>query len=265
MLRSIKNMHGFTISATDGNIGRVQEFYFDDQKWVIRYLVADTGTWLPERMVLLSPMTLKQPDWGAHILPVNLSRGQIENSPSIEADKPVSHQMEDDLHTYYGWAPYWTTESKVTAKAMPAGVKAREHGEAPYWTTESQITAQAMPAGVKEREYGEAPYWTTESEITAQATPTATEERIPEAANPHLRSSQEVIGYHIQAKDGEIGYVEDLIVEDEDWSIHQLVANVQDRVPGKQKVFIDSSRAMQVSWTERKVHLDMTRDMIAND
>ena len=107
MLRSVQSLYGYTIRAKDGDVGKVHEFYFDDQAWVIRYLVADTGNWLVGRRVLISPVALGQPDWAAHTLPVELTKKQVEGSPHISMDQPVSRQMEEELYTYCGWAPYW--------------------------------------------------------------------------------------------------------------------------------------------------------------
>ena len=92
MLRSIKQLYGNKLGASDGEIGHVKDFYFDDQNWAVRYLVADTGSWLPGRQVLISPHSLGRLDQAEKILRVNLTRKQIENSPSIESHKPVSRQ-----------------------------------------------------------------------------------------------------------------------------------------------------------------------------
>jgi hypothetical protein len=107
MLRSISTLYDYAIRARDGDIGHVHDFLFDDNLWLIRYLVADTGNWLPGRQVLLSPLSPGRPDWRRQIFPVELSQEQVENSPPISADQPVSRQIEADLYAYYGWRPYW--------------------------------------------------------------------------------------------------------------------------------------------------------------
>jgi hypothetical protein len=107
MLRSLNELHGYTIVATDGKLKAVHDFLFDDQSWVVRYLVDDTGTWLPGRRVLISPVSVQRADWAARELHLNLSKQQIENSPPIEADRPVSRQMEAELAGYYSWPYYW--------------------------------------------------------------------------------------------------------------------------------------------------------------
>jgi hypothetical protein len=107
MLRSIKQLYGNKLGASDGDIGHVKDFYFDDQSWAIRYLVVDTGTWLPGRQVLLTPHSLGRLDQAERTLRVNLTRKQIEDSPSIEAHKPVSRQYEQEYYRYFGWPYYW--------------------------------------------------------------------------------------------------------------------------------------------------------------
>lgn len=107
MLRSLKELSGYTILAKDGDIGNVHDFFFDDEIWAIRYIVVDTGTWLPGRKVLLIPSTVEQPEWETNALPVRLKKEQVKNSPEIDADKPVSRQAEIELHKHYNWVPYW--------------------------------------------------------------------------------------------------------------------------------------------------------------
>ena len=107
MLHQTKQLYGYTLTASDGEIGHVKDFYFDDKTWVIRYLVADTGSWLSGRQVLLSPHAFGGVDRNEKTFAVKLTRKQIEGSPSIEQHKPVSRQYEVDYYQYYGWPAYW--------------------------------------------------------------------------------------------------------------------------------------------------------------
>ena len=107
MLQNTKELDGFKLAASDGDIGHVKDFYFDDKIWVVRYLVADTGTWLSGRQVLLSPHSFGSLDRENKSLLINHTRKQIENSPSIETHRPVSRQYEIDYYRYYGWPAYW--------------------------------------------------------------------------------------------------------------------------------------------------------------
>jgi hypothetical protein len=110
---------GYTLDATDGELGSVHDFYFDDDRWTTRYLVVDTGNWLPGRRVLISPVAIRNSDWGNQRLSVALTRSQIEQSPGIEADLPVSRQKETQLVRYYGWVPYWQPAGTPVGAAAP--------------------------------------------------------------------------------------------------------------------------------------------------
>lgn len=107
MLNKIKTLKGYKLKGLDGEIGSVKDFYFDDHFWTIRYLVANTGNWLNGRYVLISPYALSTATTNeAQYIHINLTRKQIEDSPSLETDKPVSQQFEQEYYDYYGWPIY---------------------------------------------------------------------------------------------------------------------------------------------------------------
>ena len=105
MLRNIKQLYGEKLRASDGEIGHLKDFYFDDQKWVVRYVVVNTGSWLSGRLVLIAPDAFGNLDQDKSLLLVNLTRQQIENSPPIELHKPVSRQYEEEYYRYYEFIP----------------------------------------------------------------------------------------------------------------------------------------------------------------
>jgi uncharacterized protein YrrD len=222
MLRQVKDILNFRLGADDGEIGRVKDLYFDDESWTGRYLVADTGTWLPGRLVLISPVSLGHANLDKKVLKVNLTRRQIEASPSVECDKPVSRQHEVDYARYYGWPMYW-------------------YGPALWGPT---------PYPVYERGPGEPP----------ASDPMV---RPEQSGDPHLRSAKEVIGYHIRAQDDEIGHVEDLIVEEQDWAVRYLVVDTRNWLPGK-KVLLAPQWIEEVSWERSRVIVPLTTDAIRN-
>jgi hypothetical protein len=193
MLRSLDSLLRYEINATDTNLGKVDDFFFDDCEWRVRYLVVDTGRWLPGRRVLLSPVAVGQADWAARQVHVNLTKEQIENSPGIDTHAPVSRQKEKELTAYYGWPVYWG----------PHGI-------------------EAPPPLVGQQAEGTA----TASQPSGGSTAVAQDD-------PSLRSMKEVTGYHIEATDGEIGHVEDFIADDEDWTIRYAVVDTRNWLPGK--------------------------------
>jgi len=107
MERNINSLRGFTIGATDGEIGKVKEFYFDDETWAVRYLIVETGNWLSGRAVLIAPQALLFPDWEHEVFPINLTKEQIKSSPDIDTDKPISRRKEIELYGHYPWRSYW--------------------------------------------------------------------------------------------------------------------------------------------------------------
>jgi hypothetical protein len=119
MLRSIKQLYGDKLGALDGEIGHVKDFYFDDVDWGVRYLVADTGSWLTGRLVLISPHSLGRLVHAGKILRVNLTRKQIEDSPSIASHTPVSRQYEEEYHRYFGWPYYWQGDALWGMSSVP--------------------------------------------------------------------------------------------------------------------------------------------------
>jgi hypothetical protein len=123
MLRSTKKILGYRVQAADDSFGKVGDFYFDDLTWTIRYLVLDTGKWLPGRQVLISPAAIGEADWMTEELAVSLTKKQVEDSPSVRADLPVSRQHEIDLARHFHWVPYW----EPTALSMGAGAAVPVH------------------------------------------------------------------------------------------------------------------------------------------
>jgi len=109
MLRSIKSMKGFKIRAKDGNIGEAVDFLFDDERWIIRYLVADTKSLLPGKRVLISPAAFYgTPKWEDKEFPVILTREMVKQCPNVDTAKPVSRKKETELARYYNWPLYWS-------------------------------------------------------------------------------------------------------------------------------------------------------------
>lgn len=107
MLRSLTEPEGYRLTAMDGDIGHCHDFLFDDVLWTVRYMVVDTGRWLPGRKILISPAFLERPDWEARRFPVRLTRQQIEDSPPLDTDAPVSRRYERTYHDFFATPYYW--------------------------------------------------------------------------------------------------------------------------------------------------------------
>jgi sporulation protein YlmC with PRC-barrel domain len=230
MLRSMKDLENYAIGATDGKIGQVKDFFFDDEGWVIRYLVVDTGSWLSGRQVLISPISVHRPNWAERSLPVAITKEQVKNSPDIDADQPVTRQHETQYLAYYGYPSYW------------GGPGIWGEGMYPYAMLPGYAGFEGDPA---EREREEAAY------IEAQRARHRNDD-------PHLRSCKAVIGYHIHATDGEIGHVEDLLVDEQTWAIRYIVVNTSNWWVGH-KVLVAPQWNTGVHWSDKSVSVDLTR------
>ena len=225
MQRNAKSLTGFAVGATDGEFGKVDEFYFDDETWTIRYLIVKTGGWLSGRRVLISPSALQKPDWENETLPVNLTKEQIKNSPDIDTDKPVSRQQELDLYTHYSW-PY---EGGTTGAGFYGGMGMMGM-VSPNIPFEEKIAEKNFDQN---------------------------------AGDPHLRSTKDVEGYQIHATDDKIGDVEDFIIDDETWKVRFLVVDTGNWLPGK-KVLISPQWIKDVEWAESAVYVNVTADKVKN-
>ncbi|MDQ2736691.1 MAG: PRC-barrel domain-containing protein [Pseudomonadota bacterium] len=233
MLRSVEDLDGYAIGATDGDVGHVKDLYFDDEAWVVRYFVVDTGGWLSNRKVLISPFAVGKPSSSERLLPVSLTREKVKNSPDIDTNKPVSRQHERDYLEYYGYPLYW--------------------GAVGFWG--GGVYPGSMPLGGDgDRGRNSVTGLSGLSDATVALAQTQPE---PDA-DSHLRSCQTVRGYHVHASDGDIGHVQGMLVDDETWAIRYLVVNTSNWWLGH-KVLVASQWIDSVRWLDAKVSVDVTR------
>lgn len=124
MLHRASELKKVHLETRNGTIGKIKDLYFDDESWTVRYLVVDTGRWLSGRRVLLSPSSVIGGALDRDKLPVNLTKAQIDKSPGIQTDQPVSEQHQRDLHAYYGWPAYWAVTPYPMGGVAPVMVPA---------------------------------------------------------------------------------------------------------------------------------------------
>jgi hypothetical protein len=234
MLRSMNDLEQYAIRATDGNIGHVKDFYFDDEAWVIRYFIVDTGGWLSSRKVLISPIAIGDPDWTNKLLPVSITKEQVKNSPDIDTDKPVSRQHEMRYLGYYGYPYYWGGVGLWGGDAYPDMMLNGYGGfsAAPYAADPKAQEAYALADEARHRD-----------------------------DDLHLRSCKAVMDYHIEASDGDIGHVQGLLVDEQTWAIRYMIVNTSNWWLGHQ-VLIAPQWIKNVNWTEATVSVDLTRQAV---
>lgn len=219
----INDLTGYTIIAKDGELGKVSEFYFDDHTWSIRYLVVETGSWLSELKVLIPHAALGITDFESQTFKVNLTMEQVRKSPNIETKKTVTRQHEIELFQHYALPVYWGN-----------GFYAGPIGMVPFAPVVEKKTMKERGNNEKQSH-----------------------------GDPNLRSTKEVKGYHIHGKDGEIGHVEDYIVDDEKWKISFLIVDTHNWLPGR-KVLIMPSWIKRIDSDVSKVYISLSQEIIKN-
>ncbi|MHB8419935.1 MAG: PRC-barrel domain-containing protein [Myxococcales bacterium] len=235
MLRSLKMIERFTVSAllgrtvaergfehasADDDVGKVVDFLLDDERWVVRHLVVQTGGFFDGRQVLISPISFREIQWSSCQFHLALTKEQIKGSPSIDVDQPVSRQHERAYYGYYGYPYYWGYGVGLWGMGQYPGALRTGSWDAPLGR------AEEAPSG-----------------------------------DVHLRSARTVRGYHIQGSDAAIGHIDDFLFDDETWAVRYLVVDTSNWWVGK-RVLVAPHWASQVSWEERRIYVDLTRQQI---
>jgi len=223
MLLAISALKGYALEATDGDIGSVRDVLFDDQTWKIRWLVVDTGAWLSKRKVLVQPSSVNRIDLEREVIHFELTKAQIEASPDISSDEPVSRQVESRVYDYYRWDPYWGgSYFGPNALALPFGTDGLSGTSIDY-----------------ERR-----------------------DIIPdELGDPHLRSVSAVTGYHINATDGVVGHVENFLFNEESWDIRYLIVDTRNWWPG-QHVLLSPYTVRGINEADQEIDVAVTRQLV---
>lgn len=230
MLRPARDLKGCELQARDGAIGQVDDLFFDDRHWTIRYFVVATGSWLSlngrdRGDVLVSPHAIAAPRWADRALTVDLTREQVRNSPPVDTRQPVSREHEAALIQYYNWPAYWGAagfpDAGLGLPLLPMSVAVS--------TSAPRMETARSPAVVQE--------------------------------DPHLRSTEAVRGHLIEATDGTLGHVEDFLVDDTNWEIRALIVDTRNWWPGK-KVLVPPQSIEAVGWSEARVRVQLTREAI---
>ncbi len=226
MLSKAKKLKNFTLKCIDGEIGKVKDFYFDDQDWNIRYLRVNTGNWLFGRQVLVSPFSIASVNFEEEYITTNLTKDQIENSPNLESEKPVSEQFQKAFNNYYAFPLY------------AGGMRYAGNMGNPGVGTILPIKPIETKNDTSMFNFQDENGW-----------------------DPHLRSMDNVNGYGIQAIEDDFGHVADFIIDVETWSIHYLEIDTSNWLPGK-KVLLSPEWISQINWGESLVFVNLSSDQI---
>lgn len=223
MLQNLKNLIGFDVRSMDGDsgdrvAGEIDDFYFDEGQWMIRYFIVSTGNWLKGRSLLLSPSAFEKPDWRSHRMEVNLTKDLMRSSPKLDLAGPLTREQEKELHRHYGWPVYWRAFGLSDASESLARASMLPHGQA-----EKEVV-------VKKREGG----------------------------GKRLHSTKNVLGYHVQALDGEMGHIEGFLVEDQGWILRYAVVDLRNWLPGR-RVIIAPQWIKDFLWEESKAVVNLKK------
>lgn len=230
MLRSLAEPEGYRLEALDGDIGRCHDFLFDDERWALRYMVADTGRWLSGRKVLISPAQLQAPDWERKRMPVKLTKAQIEQSPDLDADAPVSRRYEQLYNEFHALPSYWLGSGLWGDFPIPASLTAPQ---------EARIE----------------PVSTTDSDAIGSAD-------LERGDDVHLRSVREVTGYGVVGSaaeggsDEKIGRVVDLLFDDSSWALRAFVVDTS-RLPFSKKILLPVEVVAEIDWVSQQVSAEL--------
>ena len=218
------SLKGFAIVASDGRLGTVSDFLFDDAAWHVRWLVVRTGTWLAGRVALVHLSDLGQVDCGCRTLAVRLTKAQVGASPDILLDEPVSRQIEYGLHGFIGWEPEWGETRYVAGPLSGLGVRVSQS----RLDEEKAMHKAPRGGGLADR------------------------------GDPHLRSVAAVTGNAVQATDGPAGHVEGILADHAGWTVRGVVIDTGHWWPGRH-VLVPPFQVEKVSWSRQEVTLAITR------
>ena len=224
MLRVLSDLKGYTIAGSDGEIGAVRRFFFEDEHWVVRHIVVDVGSWFSRHRVLISPAAVERIDDEQRRLVVGLTRERVRTSPDIDTDKPVSRQHETALNSHYGYTPYW--------------------GGAGPWAGGYHPYALLAPSAVPTPAPPDAPAGGG-------------------SGDPRLRSTKELSGYRLRAGDVAAGRVDDFIVDDESWAVRYLTIDTGTK-PGGRRVLMPASWVREIDWSRQQVSVDGSAERVRN-
>jgi len=225
--RNLNGLLGYTMKGTDGEIGKVRDFYFDDETWDILHVILKTGSWFSSRDVLISPKAILNTNWKDGILPVNLTMKQMLDSPEIDTDKPVSRQLEIEIYGHNLWQPFW---GNVFYTAGLGGIFGSP--------------LQTFPNNVHDPE---------DKARSGNV--------VSSPDNHHLRSTHVVTGFHIHAIDGKIGHVVDFIIDDQTWKVLYLAIDTHQWIGGE-KLLLPVWNIKDIQWENASVYVDEKMDSI---
>ena len=237
MLHLARKINGATIRGLDDELGTLADFYFEESRWAVRYLIVDTGTWLNRRYVPISPMAVRGP-WNRAEIQVHVTRDQVRESPEIDLSV-LEREGEGRLLNHYRHPHYWDSTGVWGVFDTPAALV----------STVTPPAADATPVA------GNGLY----RESAGRSTPASDASVSSEVER--LRSTNESTGYHIHATDGEIGHVDDFLIGDNSWCVRYLLVDTSNWLGGK-SVVVSTSAVRHIDRENGVLRVDVSREAI---
>ncbi|HEX2955297.1 MAG TPA: PRC-barrel domain-containing protein [Chitinispirillaceae bacterium] len=232
MLWKTETMKGLQVLPTvnSGSV-TIEQFLFEDQSWIIRYLVIQIRSHQSYMRKLVSPLSIQK--ISRHTLYLNMTFDLLENSPEFDNELPVSRQMEEALLKYYSWPCYWLYPEgyNLLGGALYPGLSV------PF----------AYPAANGEDQQTDILSKESHLENTSDSS--------------HLRLTNDVKGYRIIAPDGEVGQVVEFLIDDKNWVLKYLVVDTGHALPGR-KVVLPSQLVKKVEWASTAIYLSCLRKVV---
>ena len=226
MLHSADDLKACQIQSIDGDLGEINDLYFDDEAWVIRYLVVTTNNWFFKREALVSPIALDTPDWVNKTMQVNLSQKQVDHSPDISVHKPVSRQQEYKYFCYYGYPLYWGGSGLWGEGLYPGGLMLENEN------------INEQPNAAQAKAYAES-----------------------QNNDPHLRSWDKIKGYLVNGSDGEIGHIQDLLIDEQTFAVRYIVVRANYWWIGHD-FLVAPQWFNDMKWSDSSVKVNHTREEV---
>ncbi|MCC6453594.1 MAG: PRC-barrel domain-containing protein [Caldilineaceae bacterium] len=265
MLRRAYGLIGAKIHAIDGEMGHVDDFYFDDLEWTVRYMIVRTGSWFSEKQVMLSPAVIRDVVWEEEAMYVDLTQDQVKNSPDLDMEKPITREQEMELASYYRWPTYWPAGAVTGIGTMGAPGAGIFPPGAPVADMPGTDVPSEIATDIFSTDISNASLLNQEVSNTAE-TKTAAELRRAaqaEGLDHYIHGIKEITGYHIAATDGDIGHVDDFFIDEESWQINYLLVETGGWLTGR-KVLISPKWITEISWTDSDVRVKATREQVKN-
>lgn len=223
-----QDLKNYTIQASDGDIGSVSEFYFDEEHFYLRYLVVNTENFLFRNLVLVSPISFTNINFEEKIIKLKITKKELEDSPGLDSVDVISRKYEKDYNNHFAWPYYWSAENSASA-----------------------IGPYGMPWGYY-NQLGRAPRRTGE----------VNSDLVRNTDDSNLRSSREVRSYSVKGiGNEEFGHIQGFILDPNTLALKFVIIDTIHFLPSKH-VLLRPEWIEEISWESKTVEFSFSKELI---